>query len=64
MPPAYPGGFRQYNQNQPVILRLPRQWLEPPTLTQVSVSALAWFGWRFVDQQRLLESQRARRNGR
>jgi len=44
-----------------------REWLKPPRtlllilflLTLVSVSALAWFGWRLLDQERLVEAQRA-----
>ena len=42
------------------------EWLKPPrslllyllVLTLVSVSALAWFGWRLLTQERLLEAQR------
>src|SRR5213080_4730497 len=41
-------------------------WLRPPQLlllilvllTLVSVSALAWFGWKFLEQERMVESQR------
>ncbi|HYP07830.1 MAG TPA: HAMP domain-containing sensor histidine kinase [Bryobacteraceae bacterium] len=48
-------------------MKLPQQWLKPPgsllialfLLTLGSVSALAWFGWRFVEQERLVEGQRA-----
>ena len=44
------------------------QWLKPPRslllilflLTLVSVSALAWFGWRLLDQDRMAERQRVR----
>ena len=44
-----------------------REWLKPPRklllilflLTLVSVSALGWFGWRLLDQERIVESQRA-----
>ncbi len=47
--------------------RLPRQWLKPPgtlliplfVLTLASVSALVWLGWRFQEQERLVEAQRA-----
>src|SRR6516225_3254860 len=43
-----------------------REWLKPPRtlllflflLTLVSVSALSWFGWKFLDQQRMVEAQR------
>lgn len=45
-----------------------REWLRPPQslliilclLTLVSISALAWFGWRLLDQERLVEAQRTR----
>jgi signal transduction histidine kinase len=45
----------------------PREWLKPPRslllllflVTLVSVSALAWFGWRLLDQERVIEAQRA-----
>jgi signal transduction histidine kinase len=45
----------------------PRKWLKPPhtpltilfLLTLVSVSALAWFGWKLFDQERIVETQRA-----
>src|SRR5436190_23865479 len=44
------------------------QWLRPPRslllilalLTAASVSALAWFDWKLLDQERLVEAQRAR----
>src|SRR5437764_10981980 len=47
------------------IMPLP-EWLRPPKLlllilvllTLVSVSALAWFGWKFLEQERMVESQR------
>jgi signal transduction histidine kinase len=43
-----------------------REWLKPPRtlllflflLTLVSVSALGWFGWKIVDQERMVEAQR------
>jgi signal transduction histidine kinase len=43
-----------------------REWLKPPRqlllilflLTLVSVSALGWFGWRLLDQERIVEAQR------
>ena len=43
-----------------------REWLRPPQslliilclLTLVSISALGWFGWRLLDQERLVEAQR------
>jgi signal transduction histidine kinase/predicted negative regulator of RcsB-dependent stress response len=43
-----------------------KEWLKPPRnlllflvlLTLVSVSALAWFGWRLLSQERLVEAQR------
>lgn len=49
---------------------LHRQWLKPPgtlliplfLLTLVSVSALVWFGWRLLEQERLVESQRAQQH--
>jgi signal transduction histidine kinase len=52
------------------MMRLPRHWLKPPgsllialfLLTLASVSALAWFGWRFLEQERLVEAQRAQQN--
>ena len=42
------------------------EWLRPPRLllvilallTFVSVSALAWFGWKFLEQDRMVEAQR------
>lgn len=45
----------------------PREWLKPPRsllallflFTCVSVSALGWFGWKLLDQERMVESQRA-----
>src|SRR5579871_4232401 len=50
----------------------PREWLNPAWLrpprslltllflfTFVSVSALGWFGWKLLDQERVVESQRA-----
>ena len=45
----------------------PQEWLKPPRslllllflVTLVSVSALAWFGWRLLDQERVIEAQRA-----
>src|SRR5436309_13311794 len=44
------------------------EWHKPPaalllilfSLTLVSVSALGWFGWRLLDQERLVEAQRTR----
>jgi signal transduction histidine kinase len=44
------------------------QWLKPPRslllilflLTLVSVSALGWFGWSLLDQDRMVETQRVR----
>jgi signal transduction histidine kinase len=44
-----------------------RQWLEPPrrvlgmflAITLVPAAALAWLGWRMLEQDRALESQRA-----
>src|ERR1700678_2814258 len=46
----------------------PREWLKPPRslltilflVTLVSVSALGWFGWKLLDQERVVESQRDR----
>ena len=43
------------------------EWLKPPRslllilflVTLVSVSALAWFGWKVLDQERVVEAQRA-----
>lgn len=45
----------------------PREWLKPPRsllallflVTFVSVSALAWLGWKLLDQERAVEAQRA-----
>jgi signal transduction histidine kinase len=45
-----------------------REWLRPPRkllailflVTLVSVSALGWFGWKLLDQERAVEAQRAR----
>jgi hypothetical protein len=45
----------------------PREWLKPPRslitllflVTLVSVSALGWFGWKLLDQERAVESQRS-----
>jgi signal transduction histidine kinase len=45
----------------------PSEWLKPPRsllfilflVTLVSVSALAWFGWRVLYQERVLDTQRA-----
>jgi len=42
------------------------EWLKPPRtlllilflLTLVSVTALAWFGWKVLDQERMVEAQR------
>jgi hypothetical protein len=44
-----------------------RHWLKPPRslflilalLTLVSVSAVGWFGWKLLGQERLVEAQRA-----
>lgn len=44
-----------------------REWLKPPRtllailslVTLVSVSALVWFGWKLLDQERAVEAQRA-----
>ena len=52
------------------MMRLPRHWLKPPgsllialfLLTLVSVSALAWFSWRFLEQERLIEAQRGQQH--
>src|SRR5580692_9129025 len=43
------------------------EWLKPPRtlllllflLTLVSVSALGWFGWRLLEQERAVEAQRS-----
>jgi signal transduction histidine kinase len=48
-------------------MRPPSEWLEPPRslllilflVTLVSVSSLAWFGWRILYQEEVVESQRA-----
>ena len=45
-----------------------KEWLKPPRslllilflLTLVSVSALGWFGWRLLDQERVVDAQHAR----
>src|SRR5215467_11914875 len=42
------------------------EWLKPPKLlllilfllTLISASALAWFGWKFLEQDRAVEAQR------
>src|SRR4051794_6691290 len=42
------------------------EWLRPPKLlliilvllTLISVSALVWFGWKFLEQDRMVEAQR------
>ncbi len=44
-----------------------KEWLKPPRslliilflLTLVSVSALGWFGWKLLEQERVVEAQRA-----
>ena len=44
------------------------EWLKPPRtlflvlflLTLVSVSALGWFGWKLLEQERLVDAQRSR----
>ena len=51
-----------------IVVSMPplREWLKPPRtlflilflLTLVSVSALGWFGWKLLDQQRAVEAQR------
>jgi len=46
----------------------PREWLKPPRslltllflVTFVSISALGWLGWKLLDQERMVEAQRAR----
>ena len=43
------------------------EWLKPPRtlllllflLTLVSVSALGWFGWRLLEQERAVDAQRS-----
>jgi hypothetical protein len=45
----------------------PGEWLRPPRslllilvlVTLVSVSALAWFGWKVLYQERMIDAQRA-----
>ena len=45
----------------------PGEWLKPPRsllailflVTLVSVTALGWFGWKLLDQERVVETQRA-----
>src|SRR6476620_2778901 len=45
----------------------PREWLKPPrgillillAFTVVSISALGWFGWKWIDKERVVEAQRA-----
>ena len=47
-------------------MALESDWLKPPrrlllflfTLTLVSVSSLLWFGWKLLEQERLVEAQR------
>src|SRR5215469_11930259 len=44
-----------------------REWLRPPrglllllfAFTAASISALAWFGWKWIDQERVVEAQHA-----
>ena len=44
-----------------------REWLKPPrsllfllfAVTLVAVSALGWFGWKLLEQERMVEAQRA-----
>ncbi len=44
----------------------PKAWLEPPRsllillflVAFVSISAVAWFGWKLLDLERMLEAQR------
>jgi len=44
-----------------------KEWLRPPRslllilflLTLISVSAVAWFGWKLLEQERMVEAQRA-----
>ncbi|MEI9974231.1 MAG: hypothetical protein WDO73_20575 [Ignavibacteriota bacterium] len=48
-------------------MRPPSEWLKPPRslllilflVTFVSVSALAWFGWRMLYQEQMVDTQRA-----
>ena len=48
-------------------MRPPSEWLKPPRslllilflVTLVSVSAIAWFGWRVLYQEQLVDAQRA-----
>ena len=48
----------------PMFKRWAPVWLKPPAtlffilflLTLVSVSALAWFGWRLFEQERLVDT--------
>lgn len=48
-------------------MRPPSEWLKPPRslllilflVTLVSVSALAWFGWRMLYQEQVVDAQRA-----
>src|SRR5438874_7817807 len=43
------------------------EWLRPPRslllilflLTLISVSSVAWFGWKLLEQERVVEAQRA-----
>src|ERR1035438_7868785 len=50
------------------IMTPPREWLKPPRslltilflVPLVSVSTLGWFGWKLLDQERVVEAQRAR----
>ncbi|HEY2014788.1 MAG TPA: histidine kinase dimerization/phospho-acceptor domain-containing protein, partial [Bryobacteraceae bacterium] len=45
----------------------PKEWLRPPRslllilflLTLISVSTVAWFGWKLLEQERVVEAQRA-----
>jgi signal transduction histidine kinase len=45
-----------------------REWLRPPryillalfAFTVVSLCALAWFGWKWINQERIVDAQRAR----
>lgn len=49
------------------VMTPPREWLKPPRslllslflVTFVSVSTVAWFGWKLLDQERAVEAQRA-----